>query len=273
MSKQITDPETVSNLVGYWQLAHGSGSIARDLSRSANHGSLVNTQWSESVPSPFARQQVLSFDGSGYIQFQNAAGLPSGNSPYTLEAWILPGARGARGIIGWGTWGTANTVNALRRDGQVVNGFEVDRLINYWWACDIVSGAVDLSTVMGRWHHVAVTYDGQTRTMYVDAEPVMTKEDGAQTGTERCGVNNAALQNLAIGATNNLNERWVGSIAEVRVWKVARTLAEIRANMNVDLDVGAAGGNLVGYWPLTSAQSPAQDEQGARSVAHWPRAR
>ena len=102
---------------------------------------------------------ALAFDGSNdYVSIPDTTALPSGNSTYTLEAWIKPDVHGDNGIIGWGLWGNTNQVNALRLANNTV--------YNYWWGNDLNLPSGNLAD--GKWHHVAATYDGTYRRIYVD---------------------------------------------------------------------------------------------------------
>jgi hypothetical protein len=161
---------------------------------------------------------ALRFDGSNdYVSLPASTPVPTGNSNYTIEAWIKPTAMGDYGIIGWGSYGTVNTVNALRLTATGVH--------NYWWGNDLT---VTTGSLVGAWHHVAATFDGTTRKIYVDG--VLLGSD-IPVGTH--AVPDAS--NLAIGVTN-FAEYFPGSIDEVRVWDRALCQSEIQNNMNCGLN-------------------------------------
>ncbi|MDB5267267.1 MAG: C-terminal target protein [Hymenobacter sp.] len=159
---------------------------------------------------------ALAFDGTDdYVALPNTTPVPTGNGTYTLEAWIKPNAMGIMGIMGWGNWGSTNQVNALR--------LSPTGIINYWWGPDLTVTTPDLS---GHWHHVAATFDGTTRTIYLDGVAVGSDTPG--------GHAVPSPGNLRIGCTNGPNpgggyEYFNGSIDEVRIWSVARSAADIKA--------------------------------------------
>jgi hypothetical protein len=160
----------------------------------------------------------LHFDGANdNVSLPVSTPVPTGNSNYTIEAWIKPTAMGVYGIIGWGSYGTNNTVNALRLTPTGVH--------NYWWGNDL---SVTTGSLVGAWHHVAATFDGTTRKIYVD---------GILLGSDNPGNLHAVpnASSLAIGVTNS-NEYFPGSIDEVRVWNRALCLSEIQNNMNCGLN-------------------------------------
>jgi len=106
---------------------------------------------------------ALAFDGTDdALTLPTTTAVPINNSTYTLEAWIKPTTMDALGIIGWGNYGTANQANALR--------LTPTGLVNYWWANDLQVTTSNLAD--GRWHHVAATFDGTTRSLYLDGAVV-----------------------------------------------------------------------------------------------------
>ena len=71
----------------------------------------------------------LHFNGTDSITLANENNIPSGNSPYTIEAWIKPTSATFDGIAGWGNYGSPNQVNAFRCTGST-------SMTNYWWGND-----------------------------------------------------------------------------------------------------------------------------------------
>jgi hypothetical protein len=173
---------------------------------------------------------ALDMDGANdYVSLSSSTPVPIGNSNYTIEAWIKPTTMGTCGIIGWGPWGSGNQVNALR---LFSGGF-----LNYWWGNDI---GASTSNLAGAWHHVAATFNGTTRCLYLD---------GALVASDLPGSGHAvpSASNLCIGRTNN-NEYFPGSIDEVRVWNRALCQAELQNNMNGELPSPTTQSGLVAYY-------------------------
>jgi hypothetical protein len=165
----------------------------------------LDNSWVES------RKRALDFDGiNDFVAIPTNTQLSSTNSAYTLEAWIKPDTTGALGIIGWGNWGSTNQSNALRLTGS-------DQLVNYWWGNDLTVTSGNLAD--GRWHHVAATFDGTVRRIFVD---------GVQKGFDTpTGLNVAStISNARIGFTNN-GEYFDGAIDDVGIWNRALTQQEI----------------------------------------------
>lgn len=95
------------------------------------------------------------------------------------------------------------------------------------------------------WYHIAGVYNGSTITYYVNGCPVI----------QQPASGNMAQQNLstAIGniSTSPYAEQFIGLIDEVRIWNIARTQAEIAANMN-DLPNPTTYPNLLAYYKFSN---------------------
>lgn len=134
-----------------------------------------------------------------------AAELPLSGSAHTLEAWVKPTADvGIGGIVGWGTYGSFNKVNAFRFDGP-------SKLKHYWWGNDLYTGT--LPSLANAFHHVAVTWDGSTRRIYVDFDLVAEK-------SQTSGYDVEVTDNFCIGLTN-YKESFRGEIRDVKIWNCA----------------------------------------------------
>ncbi len=201
---------------------------------------------------------ALAFDGSNdYVALPASTPVPVGNSAYTIEAWIKPTSMSANnGIAGWGNYGSDNQVTALRLTPG--NG---GTLGVYWWNNDLNATVGNLS---GQWHHVATTYDGTNRRLYLDGVLKASDTPGAH------AVPNA--NNLRLGSTNAATgnnpggngEYFAGSMDEVRIYSVGLTVAQIQADMYstspavpasqkyyANFDQGTAGGSNAGITSLT----------------------
>lgn len=169
-----------------------------------------------SFTAPLETTSALRFDGQNdFVSIPDNTLLPSGNSSYTLEAWIKPDAMGDRGIIGWGPWGTTSSVNALRLMG---NG----SIRHYWWSNDLDVNVGNLAD--GSWHHVAATFDGTTRKVYVDG--VLKGSDVPK----QHKVPSKAT-NVRIGSTNN-GEYFQGAIDDAAIWTRALTQDDITQRLS-----------------------------------------
>ncbi len=96
-----------------------------------------------------------------------------------------------------------------------------------------------------RWVHIAVTYDGANVRFYIDGAPDRT--------VPATGALTANGLPLGIGAdlgASFADYHFKGLLDEVRLWNVARTQADIRADMYSEVDFRAG---LVGAWRLNGS--------------------
>jgi hypothetical protein len=100
------------------------------------------------------------------------------------------------------------------------------------------------------WEHVAATYDGSEMTLFLNGNAMETQE-------EHGNVLNASFVFLG-----RHQDSFNGLIDEVRVWNVARTQAQIQADMNRSLRGDEPG--LVGYWRLDEGSGQAILDSSSR---------
>ena len=196
------------------------------------------------------RDKALIFNGIDESVDLPAIDLSTGNQ-ITLEAWVKPVGLSA-----------GSAYDILR---QEVPGFSVP-----WpppapdWLLSLSGGALvfGLSTAPinsrssyqtltapinpdqldnGLWHHVAATYDGTNTTLYQDGARIGS---GTQSANLVFSAGSGAIGSMARAG----GEFFQGWIDEIRVWKVARTQADILQSMNRALSGNEAG--LVAYYPF-----------------------
>ncbi|MQY63586.1 MAG: hypothetical protein GH143_04695, partial [Calditrichaeota bacterium] len=171
----------------------------------------------------------------------------SGNA-ITLEAWIapthLPGVEGEIvTIIERRNIYAPRVSYALR----LIYAAEMDLALEFI----IGDGDGSVSTlrkiwittmIPGEWTHLAATYDSGVMRLFMDGVQI-----AAQTSSATIWAGDGGLH---IGGLRG-GWRFQGLIDEVRIWNVARTAADIQADMNTTLDGNEVG--LASYWPLDEA--------------------
>jgi hypothetical protein len=172
---------------------------------------------------------TLALDGGGsYLSVPNAPDLnPTGG--ITIEAWIRPTSfTGFPTIVGKSYldsyWLGLSTTGRLR---YYTHGTGSSR-----------DGVRPIP--LGQWTHVAVSFDGTTRRYYVDGALDLELATPAA-----LPINTLPL---GIGADSNGSFDFEGNLAEVRIWAIARTQDEIRADLVRQLDRDEPG--LVAVWNL-----------------------
>ncbi|MDP9194330.1 MAG: LamG domain-containing protein [Acidobacteriota bacterium] len=91
-----------------------------------------------------------------------------------------------------------------------------------------------------RWTHIAVVFTGAERRHYINGELAATFAEAGPLPT--------SASELRIGSDVSWQFPPTGGIDEVRLWNVARTEAQLRANFNKEITAVEAG--LVAVWPF-----------------------
>lgn len=184
----------------------------------------------------YSHAQVgLDFDGSDdYIQTSYPGVL--GTNARTFEAWVYITAVPSSNItiLDYGT-SAAGSRNTLIIDPSAKLNF-----LSGGTNGNLSSPAN--SVTVGQWVHAAFVIDNGVGYTYVDGVQVATGNlSGVNTPS---GGDNLKIGQRVTGGNIPFN----GIIDEVRVWDVARTQAEIQADMNAELCPSTA--NLVAYYKL-----------------------
>ncbi|MCJ8166368.1 gliding motility-associated C-terminal domain-containing protein [Pontibacter sp. E15-1] len=154
----------------------------------------------------------------------------------TVEAWVKTTANKYQWVAGkYDRYGAERGYHLIIKDGKAAfagrDGSGIYR----------ISGYSNIDVNDGQWHHLAGTCDGSTWSIYVD---------GILKGSIQTNYYNTSLINnapLAIGKYFLVDdEYYVGQIDEVRIWKKALTIDEIRERMCSKL--AAISSELVAYF-------------------------
>ncbi len=205
--------------------------------------------------------QAASFDGKGFIQAGDIAGFDrygrgalAENAPtvsydeaYTIAAWIYPMALTGAIVTKDEDVFEPNGHGLNLRDGRV----EYDYVTR--WVDEGIRLQTENTVGLKQWHHVVMTYDGSRWAngvkIYLDGEEQKVKiaiDDLNSEGGPR-------RYPLRIGAGGGPENRFQGSIDEVRIYRRAVSAAE--AAMLADLT------------PVTEIAGLAEDKRTSAQVA------
>jgi len=155
-----------------------------------------------------------------------------GNS-FTQEVWIKPLQKGNRiqEIIGF----TPSDKNHLSPFIWITN---YGKVIKYGFGTGsefIAASFTDSVTESPEWYHVAVTFDGTNYKLFINGNEVNNNTDAAG----KTPVNTPV---------NFIGNEYNGKMDDVRMWNVARSESEIKADMSKELT--GSESNLVAYYPM-----------------------
>jgi Concanavalin A-like lectin/glucanases superfamily len=170
------DPAVWDSYAAVWHLSTNNGVSGLDSTVNNNHGRVFGAlPPTEGVIGGAARYQ---FDRSTFVSAENSASLRISGTALTLEAWVKPGSTNEYQRI----------VSSLR--GDRLNGYELyfgnGSIAEFGVRIGDGKQIVGVSTVqplaMNRWSYVAATYDGANILLYVNGQPVATRQTGPFTG-------------------------------------------------------------------------------------------
>lgn len=226
-------PLTGSNprVVAYWNFNLDADGTVFDATLNANNGTVVGSpdQVGSSVP-PWGYS--LDFDG-----VDDFVDLPDGvyfSGDFTIEAWVFPRAYNYWSrILDFGNGAPSdNVLLGLSEQNSGKPSLHVFRGMDQF-----VTAPAPVPT--NQWVHLAATLSGNVATLYVNGLPVASGNMTAPNGVVRT---NNFLGRSPWGQDGYL----AGFLDEVRIWKVARTPAEIQAGLSRHLATEESG--LVACW-------------------------
>jgi len=166
-----------------------------------------------------------AFDLNGtnaYVEVGGETALSfGGTSPFTIDAWVNPTAAG--GVI-------ISKYN-LRSRGEYILKVDANRQIFFYREVPPSYGALlsNKKIPLGTFSHIAVTYDGTTRRIFIDGE--LDASDSTSNGA----LNTDRITPVLIGARFNQGARdqfFNGLINDVRIFSRALEFTEVRALYN-----------------------------------------
>jgi fibronectin type 3 domain-containing protein len=222
---------------------------------------------------------------SQYIRMGGAAGAPADAltlSTFTLELWFKPTGVFTTGTTSTGNGGNTSIVPLITKGRAETETPTTD--LNYFLGIDSATGrlaadfaegaagpapsgnhpVIGVTTItQSQWHHGAVSYDGSVWRLYLDGK----LEAQLATGAVPIPPANATISRTVIGSSWNSTGTaagfFNGDVDEVRIWNLARSGSQIRANK--DLEV-TSGTGLVGRWGLNDVAPGGSGTNAANSI-------
>ncbi|MGV7108131.1 LamG-like jellyroll fold domain-containing protein [Flavobacterium sp. U410] len=181
----------------------------------------------------------LNFDGvNDYITLSNESNFDFTNQ-MTVEFWMNSNVVSEQ----WDalvTKGDDSWRIALTSDGAIA--FTATGAFTDFYSTTFVTD--------GNWHHVAVTYDGAFAKIYIDGSL-----ENQLAGTSN--INNSNY-NVSLGENLQMTGRYyTGNMDEARIWNTARTIDQINASKNCELQGNETG--LIAYYQFNQGVDQADN--------------
>ena len=224
------------NLLGWWKLDEMSGDIAFDSSGNELHGILGSEP---NNPERVTGYQggALEFKLGDFVDLGNSDALNFGTNDWTLSAWITLNVQGQ---------GEDFICPIIGNGGDWTGGIRYCLTVN-----EVTQGCVTITTdddvtkvqvtgtVMvndGNWHHIAVTREGATLSLYIDGVLDGTNPD-IPVGYDLSGT---SQHNAYIGTVTDNRDGLLhkfyrdGRLDDVRIFNIAKKENEIAYVMRDD---------------------------------------
>ncbi|SDL83234.1 LamG-like jellyroll fold domain-containing protein [Nonomuraea jiangxiensis] len=239
-----TVPEGAEPL-GYWGFDLGDGS-----DRSRQNNPMAAVGGGVTFTSPGA--PVTKGDFAAVLNAGGHLAAPPNNAyvmqanDFTIEAWVRTAVPGGSGtVVGYkGTEGgpqQGGYLLVVRPDGTIK--FATDDGTTFREVVTVPTAVNDT-----RWHHVAAVRRQAVLVVCLDGREVA----GAMGGPGAGPLPITSVRRLTIGTVDQAQERYrpfTGAVDEVKLWRVARTVAQVAADMGAEPRADEPG--LAGYWPFS----------------------
>ena len=178
---------------------------------------------------------------------------------FTWEAWFKPSKLDSAenrmvAQTGWAWNSPGRLMFAVRSHKNNPGALAKKPILDVFFNNGATVRLLGQTVISEGWHHAALVRQGTTLSIYLD------------------GVFEASTNNYTVATPSVVSEApfligpaFSGSLAEVRVWNVARTAAEIAASKDKRL-AGTESG-LLGYWPLDDGGTPVAPVNKVTGVA------
>ena len=211
------------SLVLYFSFDKGVQDEIQDLSVHQNNGKISgNPKWDKGEIG-----KALTFNGTDDQVVVPTSESLDIKSAITMMAWVNPGKNlleDWRTIIGkspTNVLGQATFAYNLRTDKSGTYRFSLN--MGGW------QKVVGPNAEIGKWTHVANTYDGKTMVLYLNGDSV---GDIAAKGKINVIPDPVGIGNVVDAGGAGKNEYWAGLLDEVKIWNRALSLKEVKEQMD-----------------------------------------
>ena len=219
----LVNPITDPNLVGWWKLEEGAGSVAVvDSSGYGRHGDVIgNATWIAGYDGG-----AMEFDGSGYVQMKDYEGV-LGTHALSVSMWVKTSVTSLQQLLWWGTQSGGQRVEfRIHSNGHIRMGAGNGQ----------VEGTTDVTD--GRWHHVAATVIDNATNSSTDIRVFVDGQDDTIESTDTDPFNLTAGLGVTIGFRPSQGDRGLsGAVDDVRIYDEVLTQSEIQQIMRIDLSL------------------------------------
>jgi hypothetical protein len=209
----------------------------------------------------------LCFDGvNDYVTVPHHASLnPGAGSSWTIEVWVkLLNNTTPRNIIAKRhAGGNFNQISLFKNGPDVINGTPGKRICFVYQQSGTVSRGCYTNTdvVDGNWHHIAAVADQAANTLRIYFDGVLQPTTMALNVGAWPDPSNTDPLYLGWASTGSIAVD--GSMRDARIWKSARTQAQINQYMYTGIPNPGSETNLVAYYPCDEGTGQVVNDHGS----------
>lgn len=241
--------------VGYWKMDENTGQSMNDISGNDNTGNIGDTTSSEASDATWTTGKygsALQSNGtSTWSEIPDTDTIDFAyNKDFSVGFWVknIGGGTDDAIVEKWAgsggypyafRYGAGNSVRFVRYDSSVFPLIDGTKTIND-----------------SAWHYIAGVKDGSTLRLYIDGVA-----DGTVTDTTTGTTTNSSA--IYLGMRGDGNEKFNGSVDDVKIYNYARTSGQIIEDMNASHPLGGSPvGSQVGYWKFDEGQGTTANNSG-----------
>lgn len=237
------------DLIGYWPMTEGRGTIARDLARS-KHMQLNGAMWDikpKGYSYNFASNQFLTLDEVGFVNLND-------QMDFTLSFWVKTGQSQAATLFSNGRGDGTDVVLANGTYNKWAVNMDLDGNISF----DSEGNNYKLtssSIADNTWHHVAVLMNRQGNLdTYVDNELVTSHPNADIKGFSSDTIWVGARGHRSLANEVNVDQMFTGNLDEIRLWNTLRSKEQVSRDRFNEVDFNSTG--LLLYLKMNQPEPP-----------------
>ncbi|MFH1717127.1 MAG: LamG domain-containing protein, partial [Planctomycetota bacterium] len=217
LTASLANADIQRGLVGYWPLNEGTGTVTADASGNGHDGTMYNgVTW---ISPGFIGNAAVSIDGNPGSRISVGNWDPGESFSLAIWArWTGEQNKAERtGLIGKrNDW----SAEGMRWFSEVTTAGQV-RMRNFTQTISSPAGA--MTEFIDEWAHIAITFDGNTVIIYLNAEEVGS-------GSFSLGPLVTAALGLGCkqGNSTSSNEIFSGDLDEARIYNLALSVTDVK---------------------------------------------
>ena len=236
-----------ANLVGYWPMNEGHGTIANDISR-FKHLALENVDWEI-----FPNGNSYAFDGNHYLTLTETSGvIITKDMDATLSFWMKTSQTSRATLLSNGRGDASDLVT----NNNYRNRWSIELNENGGIELKAEDQIFPFGTTAvndDQWHHVALVLrrNGNLST-FIDGQRVATAANSELGGFSGSRIFVGARGQIQLDGSDLVDQYYEGLFDELRIWSLAKSAEQVNEDQFFEADYESLG--LMLYAPFNAPE-------------------